>query len=70
TITAAHASTRGGFITERLGRAANVGDSIDVGTIRLEVERMKGSAITSIIARMNLNPVETDRNDTPSEETS
>ncbi len=70
TITDAHASTLGGFITERLGRAANVGDSIDVGTIRLEVERMKGSAITSIIARMNLNPVETDRNDTPSEETS
>lgn len=70
TITDAHASTLGGFITERLGRAANVGDSIDVGTIRLEVERMEGSAITSIIARMNLNPGETDGNDTHGKETS
>lgn len=69
-ISNVQASTLGGFITERLGRAANVGDSIDVGTIRLEVERMEGSAIKSIIAHMNLKPGESDGNNKSGEENS
>lgn len=66
----AQASTLGGFITERLGRAARVGDKIEVGAIRLEVERMEGSAITSIIASTNPFQDEADGSDSPEKETS
>ena len=70
TISETQASTLGGFVTERLGRKAKVGDKIEVGTIRLEVERMEGSAITFIIASTNPLQDEADGSDSPDKETS
>ena len=42
-------ATLGGLITNMLGRGPEVGDSVDVGSVRLEVERVEGARVATAI---------------------
>jgi putative hemolysin len=45
-------STIGGLIVARLGRAPQVGDSVSVGNVQLEVERVERSRVESVIVTL------------------
>lgn len=45
------ATTLSGFIIERLGRPADVGDTLEIGPLRVEVESTEGALITSVVQR-------------------
>ncbi len=58
-------STLGGLITSRLGRAAKVGDSVELGNVRLEVEQAERARVLSVIvALLDVDP-QTGREDAP-----
>jgi CBS domain containing-hemolysin-like protein len=42
-------ATLGGLIIERLGRAADVGDVVELGNVRLEVVAVEGSRVQSAV---------------------
>jgi CBS domain containing-hemolysin-like protein len=50
-------ATLGGLITNILGRGPEVGDSVDVGSVRLEVEQVDGARVaTAIITLLDEEP--------------
>ena len=42
-------ATLGGLVTNLLGRGPEVGDAVDVGSVRLEVEQVEGSRVAAVI---------------------
>ena len=50
--------TIGGLVLDRLGRGPEVGDSIAVDGYRLDVERVDGARISSVVIRESDEPVE------------
>ncbi|MHC5024697.1 MAG: transporter associated domain-containing protein, partial [Planctomycetota bacterium] len=59
-LVSTRASTMGGLIIERLGRAPEPGDHVDVGSIRLEVEQVDGPRVaTAIVSVRASGPDET-----------
>ncbi len=47
-----HVATLGGLILARLGRAPRVGDHIELGNVRLDVERIDRSRVLSVIVTL------------------
>ena len=45
-------ATLGGFIVARLGRAPQVGDRVELGNVRLEVEQIDRARVLSIIVTL------------------
>jgi CBS domain containing-hemolysin-like protein len=51
-------STLGGLITARLGRAAEAGDSVELGNVRVDVEQVDRSRVVTVIVTLMSGPEE------------
>jgi CBS domain containing-hemolysin-like protein len=49
-------STLGGLITARLGRAAEAGDSVELGNVRVDVEQVDRSRVVTVIVTLTSDP--------------
>ncbi len=62
------ANTVGGFVTEQLGGLPDAGEVVQVGEVEVEVERLEGAAIGSVLARPPGDPPSEEPNQAPSGE--
>jgi CBS domain containing-hemolysin-like protein len=51
-LTPPRVSTLGGLITARLGRAAEAGDSVELGNVRVDVEQVDRSRVVTVIVTL------------------